>query len=823
MSSNADASTRRPPRGAYRYRRFADVALPLPLLRTFTYGVTSATGEVAAGCRVRVRFGPRVLVGCVLRVSETPPELPEGTEIQPLLGVLDEEPILDDALLALGQWMIDYYVAPPGDVLRGLLPPETPRGDTVRFERTELASRAALREGTVRRQVLDALARPMTQGALRRMVKRKGISAALRFLVDQAYVRRVERERTPGGRRIPVAAITEEGRRALASGSMRPNAARVLTLLATATDPVPLRAIRNELDLKSGPFRSLSRQGWIRLSSEVVSQTPWNRLALAEEPLPALTADQRNVLDRVERAIQTESFLPLVLHGVTGSGKTEIYLKAAERAVERGRSALLLVPEIALTPRLAGLLHGRFRDRVAILHSALGVGERRDEWWRIRRGEAKVVVGARAAVLAPLCGLGLVVVDEEHESSYKQEESPRYHARDLAIKRARDADAVVLLGSATPSLESYYHTTSGRYELASLSERIGGRPLATVGLVDMKDVVREEGPETILSRPLREAIEARLAAGEQAIILLNRRGYAGQLICRECGLVAQCSDCSVGLTLHQKGTLAICHYCGLGRPRPTRCDVCRGEYLRHRGYGTERVEELLNELFPEAHVARMDRDTMRRKGSYEAVLSRFSAGELDLLVGTQMLAKGHDFPAVTLVGVLAADSALGIPDFRAAERTFQLLTQVAGRAGRGARPGQVLIQTFTTEHYSLELACAQDYRGFYEEEIRFRRGLAYPPLVALINLIFEAEAMPEATRQARRVTQALEKAKLEDVTVLGPAFAPRSRVAKRYRCQVLIKFPRRQHRLVKSLLRALTAEAEIGRRMSIDVDPVTIS
>ncbi|HEY7817157.1 MAG TPA: primosomal protein N', partial [Vicinamibacteria bacterium] len=542
-----------------------------------------------------------------------------------------------------------------------------------------------------------------------------------------------------GARKIRVARVTEEGLRALQEEKLSPTTARVLTLLSTATDPVPLSTIRNELDLgKSGPFRSLARKGYLEILAEEHRRSPWGRIERAEKSRDvALTAAQRAALEAIERGISEGLFRSFVLRGVTGSGKTEVYLRAAESALARGRSVLMLGPEIALTPRLGSLLHGRFGDQVAILHSALGAGERRDEWWRIRQGEAKVVVGARAAVLAPIENLGLVVVDEEHEGSYKQEESPRYNARDVAVVRARNDASVVVLGSATPSLESYSHAVEGRYGLLTLPDRIGNRPLARVTLLDMREVVREEGPEVVIARALREAIAARLRDSEQAMVLLNRRGYAGRLLCRQCGLSLQCSECSVAMTLHRGASLAVCHYCGLGRATPGRCEACGGEYLRAVGYGTERVEEILKAQFPESRVARMDRDTMRRKGSHELLLSRFASREIDLLVGTQMVAKGHDFPAVTLVGVLAADSQLSTPDFRAAERTFQLLTQVAGRAGRGEKEGEVLIQAFAPQHYSLEFSRAQDFEGFFESERRFRRALHYPPVVGLVNLIVE--------------------------------------------------------------------------------------
>lgn len=805
------------------YPHYAWVALPLPLQQTFSYGIPRALAFVAPGCRVKVRFGHRVLIGCVVQVEDTAPALPAGTKILPILTSLDSEPVLAKEHLVLAEWIADYYLAPPGEVLRGFLPPETGRAGTILYRRKVEAAEASLREGTLRARVLAALEKPMTARALERAVGSKSVGGALRFLVEAGFVERVEK--SPGGSipRIWAAAITEKGRQALENESLKATTARVLTLLATATDAVPLRTIRSELDLKQGPFRTLRKRDYIRLvQQEALPQSPWSRLGSADQGPITPTADQRRVISQIEESMTRGEFSVTVLHGVTGSGKTEIYLRAVESALAAGRTSLLLVPEIALTPQLAGLLRQRFQSQVAILHSALGTGERRDEWWRIRTGEARVVVGARAAVLAPLQKIGLMVVDEEQEGSYKQEEAPRYNARDVAIKRAQVAGAVAVLGSATPSLESYTHAVEGRYRLATLPERIAGRPLAQVRLIDMKDVVREEGPETVLSQPLRLAIEERTSAGEQALVLLNRRGYATHLICRECGLPANCSECSVALTLHQKGKLAVCHYCGLGRPTPTHCDMCRGEYLHQRGYGTEKVEELLKETFPKIRVSRMDRDTMRRKGSYEDLLSRFASREIDLLVGTQMLAKGHDFPAVTLVGVLAADVGLGAPDFRAAERTFQLLTQVSGRAGRGTRPGEVMIQTFAPDHYALQHASAQDYGAFYEEEMAFRRALRYPPGVYIINLILEGAEMSAATRQARRVAQALNSAHLPGVEVLGPAFAARSKVAGRYRCQILLKVARKQHREVRRKLRALMEDPELGKVMTVDVDPTTL-
>ena len=770
--------------------------------------------------RVRVRFSGRVLIGCITEISEKAPELPTNITLQPLLTLLDEEPVLTPSQLKLSRFVTDYYLASPGLVCRAMLPPETPREERALYERGELTETDA--KGLSKR-VLDALERPMTARAIAKAVSKKNVAGTIALLLRKGLIRRRTPSGTKGGRKMRVAAITEAGRRALETEKLHLTTSRILTLLSVATDPVPVHTIRGELSIERGPFLGIAQKGYIELVDQAVLQTPWHRLAAESSAKLELAESQQVAVAAIREAIAKGSFEPVVLHGVTGSGKTEVYLHAAEDALERGRSVLILVPEIALTPRLAALLYSRFGERVAILHSALGTGERRDEWWRIRHGEARVVVGARAAVLAPLENLGLVVVDEEHEGSYKQEESPRYHARDVAIVRARDDGAVVVLGSATPSLESFTAALEGRYRLLSLPERIASRPLAAVELIDMKEVVREEGPDTIISAPLRAALEARLKADEQALVLLNRRGFAGQLLCRQCGLALMCSECSVTMTLHKGGSLAVCHYCGLGRPKPTKCDVCQGEFLCTVGYGTERLETLVKEMFPESRVARMDRDTMRRKGSYEVLLAKFAARKIDVLVGTQMLAKGHDFPAVTLVGVLGADNGLGAPDFRAAERTFQLLTQVAGRAGRGDRPGEVLIQTYQPDHYSLQFAQAQDYRGFYESESKFRRGLSYPPVVSLINIIVEGRSMQEATAEARRAASFLEREPVEGVRILGPAFAVRSKVAGRHRCQILIKLPRREHARLRHWLRGLMKDETLARAMLVDVDPITLS
>jgi primosomal protein N' (replication factor Y) len=513
-----------------------------------------------------------------------------------------------------------------------------------------------------------------------------------------------------------------------------------------------------------------------------------------------------------------------VLHGVTGSGKTEIYLRLAARVCDAGRRSLVLVPEIALTPALAGVFRGLFGDRVAILHSGLSDGERHDQWQRIRRGEVDVVVGTRSAVFAPLEPIGLIVVDEEHDGSYKQDESPRYNGRDVAVMRGKRENAVVVLGSATPAVETYQNAMTGRYQLMSIARRVLDRPLATVSLVNMREQYALGGPDLVFSAPLEAAITARLQNAEQVLVLLNRRGFATAVFCRQCGETINCPNCSVSLTVHAGATRrARCHYCNYAATVPATCPKCAAPYLEQIGLGTQRIETEALRLFPAARVARLDRDVLRRRGAAGDLLARFGRREIDLLIGTQMIAKGHDFPNVTLVGVISADVGLGLPDFRAAERTFQLLTQVVGRAGRGETPGEAIIQTLYPDHYSVRFACQQDYIGFFTEEIRYRRALRYPPIVALVNVLVRGPdfrtAFDDATDVADRVRRMVGAAR--DVIVLGPAPAPMGRIKGEHRVQLFLKGTRRS--LMREVIKAaLDARPELRRRVTVDVDPLSV-
>jgi len=536
---------------------------------------------------------------------------------------------------------------------------------------------------------------------------------------------------------------------------------------------------------------------------------------------PVLTSDQASAVGAIQLA---RGFHTVLLHGVTGSGKTEVYMQAAEHFLAAGKSSLILVPEIGLTPQVTDRVSERFPGKTAILHSSLTKRQRIDEWLRIRAGEAPIVVGTRSAVFAPLPDVGLIVVDEEHETSYKQDEVPRYNARDTAVMRAKLAQAVAVLGSATPSMESFRNAESTKYQHIALTTRVENRALPSVEIVNMREEYAAEGKQVVFSRRLLAAVDVRLERGEQAMILLNRRGYAAFLLCRKCGFTFQCNSCSVALTYHRSIDKLLCHYCGLARRPPVRCPDCDSEYIHYVGEGTERLEAELKKIYPDARIGRMDRDTMRHIRDFERVLGGFRSGEIDILVGTQMIAKGHDFPGVTLVGVIGADAPLSLPDFRAAERTFQLLTQVAGRSGRGDQPGEVVIQSYFPDHYTFQLAVTQRFEDFYARESRYRKAMFYPPFTALAGVMVTDRDPCKAAGLARDVGAFLDSLRSNAVRILGPAPAPLERLKRVHRHQLLIKSSSRAtlHAMLVRL-QAYVEEKKIGpTRVIIDVDPVSL-
>jgi primosomal protein N' (replication factor Y) len=777
--------------------------VPLPFQAAFSYLLPASASPPERGVRVLVPFGGRRVIGVVCgKAGEA-----KHRELKEVLQVLDEAPLVAPPLLDLGGFLADHYLAPPGECYRLVLPPAGVR-----------ASRAVVRllkpGGAT-----DPLLRHLQAGPLRlsALEKRLGRDPQARLLrLRQEGVVAVEQAiDAPGFREVRVAVLEQDAPevRGRAQGEV------VERLRAAGGRARVAELVRGRPSLR-GAIDRLAEKGALRLVSERELRSP-EGLPAREAVAVVATQDQARALGELLEAVAGGAFKPFLLHGVTGSGKTEVYFRAVEAALARGRGAILLVPEIGLTPMLVRAARGRFGATVSVLHSELSTGERHDEWWRIREGEARVVVGARSAVFAPVPELGLIVVDEEHDSSYKQDESPRYHGRDVAVMRARLEACPVVLGSATPSVESTANARSGKYRELRLPQRIAAQGLPQVEIVDRRAVLRAGG-EAILSPPLREALAARLARREQSLLLLNRRGYATSLLCRECGQEAMCPNCSVSLTLHRTGRLARCHYCAHEVATPETCPSCHGAYLRLTGYGTEKVAEAVAGAFPAARVERLDRDRASRRGVLAQTLAAFEQGQLDILVGTQMIAKGHDFPRVTLVGVVDADVGLGIPDFRSAERTFQLLTQVAGRAGRGDTAGEVILQTHMPDHYALVHACAQDYDAFYERELEFRRTMGYPPVAALVNLILRA-ADEQKGRDAVAALGATLRARAHGrYRVLGPARAPLARLRQEHRFQILLKGQRKAMReAVRAALVARYGETR-WPGVAVDVDPLTV-
>jgi len=604
-----------------------------------------------------------------------------------------------------------------------------------------------------------------------------------------------------------------------AEGKLNVNQKNLVDTLAAAGGKIPVETLQS-LEVPRTTLGTLVRRSLVEIIEEpadfTVSRTK-PRAALFEFDF---NAAQKSALTRLRNGVEARKFSGMLLHGVTGSGKTAVYLAGMRSVLESGRSAILLVPEIGLTPAVAADLHQIFGDEVAILHSALSDKERAEQWHRIKRGEARMVVGTRSAVFAPVADLALIIVDEEHDSSYKQEETPRYHARDVAVVRAKMSNAVVVLGSATPSLESYFNAKKDKYALIELPDRVEQRPLPEVEIVDMRLEFQETGREQVISRKLATEIKDRLDRKEQVMVLLNRRGYSPVVLCRTCGKKLECQNCAIALTHHKREHKMVCHYCGYTAAVPKACVHCGSEYIYFLGTGSEKLEEVLHGMFPQARIARLDRDTVRSHEDFERTLSGLNEGELDILVGTQMIAKGHDIHGVTLVGVVGADVALGLPDFRAAERTFQLLTQVAGRAGRGQSPGKVILQTYFQDHYAVQYAARHDFIGFYEKELRFRSWMHYPPYSALANVLVRSDNLDDALNWSGQLGKWFNATRHEGVRVLGPAAAPIMRLKRDYRYHFVLKSPSREK--LNTTLRAMLAYAsqqKIPRtQVIVDVD-----
>jgi primosomal protein N' (replication factor Y) (superfamily II helicase) len=817
-----------------------EVALPVPLDRLFTYAVKQDQLP-QRGARVIVPFKNEKLIGIVVTIGVP---VPSGFEVRYLEAVLDDEPLLSEQLLSLAEWMAQYYLAPLGEVLRGMLPLMAEVRRTVYYRITDLGrdvlagsldgeSAHSKRRGKLSPEEQDLEHRVLMRLASGEPVKvstlRTSTSATLPVLAALLRKKWIARETAAAERDARrterFAVLVPETRLPALTAKQQ----AILAELAACGGELPLTELRAR-DLSSSTLQTLVRRGLVRIDERPAAFRLGGLLPVASPFL--LNEPQTEALASIATALGR--FQPFLLHGVTGSGKTAVYLAAMQRALDRGLSSILLVPEIGLTPQTAGLLDQAFGQRVALLHSALTPEERSEQWRRIRSGDAPIVVGTRSAIFAPAPNLGLILVDEEHDQSYKQEETPRYNARDVAVMRAKFANAVVVVGSATPSLETWQNSVQGKYTRIEIRERVMNRPLPEVELIDMRTEFKETAKDDLFSRALVEQTREALERGEQALILLNRRGYSFAVICRACGEKLECQNCAISLTHHKppvedagqarEGQRLECHYCGFRRVVPARCPKCDSEHLYYLGAGSQQGEERLGEIFPGARIGRMDRDTVRGRHDLERLLARLHSGEINLLVGTQMIAKGHDIHGITLVGVVGCDHSLSMPDFRAAERVFQLMTQVSGRAGRGDSPGRVVVQTYYPDHYAILAASKHDYGSFVERELKYRRWLHYPPFGVLANVLVQSQKLDEAVAWSGEIGKWFQKAAPEGVRVLGPCTAPIARIKGTYRFHLILKASSRK--ALNAALRAMLTHADSAsiprRNLIVDVDALRL-
>ena len=845
---------------------YCEVALPVPVDRPFTYEVREGQRPLR-GARVIAPFRNEKLIGVVTSLSSmAPPEF----EVRFLEAVLDEEPILSDPLLSLAEWMAQYYLAPLGEVLRGMLPLMAEVKHTVFYRITDLGRdllAKSVEEDPANFRISEIAVDEPVQGTLgghqmprQPGVKRRGKLSAEELNLERRVLARladgeqvkVSTLRTATAATLPIlagmlrkkwiaretAAVERDARRTERFAVLIPETRMpkltemqqaILAELAACGGEISLVALRSR-EMPSSTLQTLVKRGLVRIEERAASFRMGGLLGTSG-PI-RLNEPQMEALASLATALG--SFQPFLLHGVTGSGKTAVYLAAMQRALDQGLSSILLVPEIGLTPQTVGLLDAAFGDKVALLHSALTPEERSEQWRRIQRGDAPIVVGTRSAIFAPTLNLGLILVDEEHDQSYKQEETPRYNARDVAVMRAKLEGAVVVLGSATPSLESWQNSVAAKYTRIEMKERVMNRPLPLVELVDMRQEFQQTGQEQLFSRALIAQTQEVLDKGEQALILLNRRGYSFAVMCRACGCKLECENCAISLTHHkpsaedaceaQVGQRLECHYCGFRRTVPAKCPKCASEHLYYLGAGSQQGEERLGEIFPTARIGRMDRDTVRGRYDLERLLARLHSGEINLLVGTQMIAKGHDIHGITLVGVVGCDHALSMPDFRAAERVFQLMTQVSGRAGRGDLPGRVVVQTYYPDHYAIVAASTHDYTSFVERELKYRRWMHYPPFGVLANVLIQSAKLEEAVAWSSVLGKWFEKTAPEGVRVLGPCTAPIARIKGTYRFHMILKATSR--RTLNAALYAMLAHAEAAgvprRNLIIDVDALRL-
>ena len=819
---------------------YALVAFPLPQDIAFTYAIPDYLKQIThRGSRVLAPLGNSKREGVIIALREEPNLPDQSIEIKNLADCLDEIPAFSNELLQLTQWMAQYYLSSHGEALNCALPGaiRSHRRRVVRAIATDAQIEPLRKRAPLQAEILSTLraAGDISPSQLARRIHggNARLQPALLSLRQKGLIEiRTDLTTKTKPKTIKVASLAKSPTEIELAVELLSRRAKkqseILRRLLNVKTPIPTSEITKQAQTSIAVLNQLAEKKLIDIESVKVLRNPLSLAPVSPTQAPTLNADQFAALKAIRGAIEINQHAILLLHGVTGSGKTEVYMQAISNVVERGRSAIVLVPEIALTPQIVSRFVSRFGTRVAILHSNLSDGERFDQWHRIQMGDADIVVGARSAIFAPVTNLGIVVVDEEHETSYKQEDSaPRYHARDVAAKRSELANCPLVLGSATPSLESFYRAQRGEYHLLRLPSRVKNIKLPPVRIVDMCDELKRDN-RTIFSMPLRNAIEDRLAKNQQIILFLNRRGFASHVFCRACGFVERCDNCSISLTFHFDTKLMMCHHCGDERATSALCPQCGSAYMRYFGLGTEQVEQDTIKAFPQARVKRMDADSTSRKDAHQKLLDAFKSREIDVLVGTQMIAKGLDFPNVTLVGVISADTALNFPDFRAGERAFNLLTQVAGRSGRGDAGGEVIIQTYMPAHYSVQASKTHDYQNFYRQEIAYRNELFYPPLTHAAILLLRGEVETEVIRLAGTILERLKTLKTQrfsDVEILGPVPAPLSKIMGKFRWHFFLRHSN-AGKLREFLQQAVRGDASpaIPKNIDlvVDIDPVNV-
>ncbi len=804
---------------------FVRIALNIPSDKIFSYSVPDRfVPHVSIGVRVLVPFGKRRMTGYIVELTDA--EDRDG--LKDIIDILDSDPLFSEKDLSFYRWMSEYYIHPLGKTLKAILPGgidiESSRWVSLscendRFEHAHLSSG--------QREIAETLARhPGGIGIkkLQQEVNRETIYDDIKKLTAQGLIATEDRLGKPDVKRKTekIISLTENHRD---NRRLTEKQRRIIEILQEQ-NTISLPSLNGRITDAAAAVRRLEKRGLVSVHSQEVYRNPGETGDLGTHGKPeTLTDEQASTLSEIIHGLSSRRYAPYLLHGVTGSGKTEVYFNAIEEVLRSGGSVILLVPEIALTPQLLSRVRGRFdKNETAILHSGISKGEKFDEWRRIMNGDARIVIGVRSAVFAPIRDLRLIIIDEEHDQSYKQDDRISYNARNLAVVKAKLNGATIILGSATPEIQTTFNALERDFTYLSLTRRVDDRPLPHIDVIDMKNERDDKGMVPILSRPLKAAIQETLTAGKQTLLFLNRRGYTTFLYCRDCGYVFKCLNCSVSMTHYMNDNVLRCHYCDYTVKAPPMCPQCTGYRISNFGIGTEKVESHIKSLYPEARVERMDSDTTQKKGSYGRILTALDRGHIDILIGTQMITKGHDYPNVTLVGVLSADTSLNIPDFRASERTFQLITQVAGRGGRGDTPGKVIVQTFNPGNYAVQRACHHDCQGFYSDEIAQRRDFGYPPFSRMVNLRISSLKQDTAEQGARALEAIARKlihngGTTDRTRIMGPAEAPIARIRGRYRWHMLLMGE--NVRALHKLTREIMAETKhLEATIKVDVDPV---